>query len=163
MDNDALPILQCDSLWQREQSDGFLHSLLSKDCKQYVYDVLWVGSKVECYVITFFWQLYCDQIEPCAEAREETCTCPWNDLAWGQQGHSLQLKPDWKFPEKRRGLSAAWNRSKPWSWNRNFLAIREDCEKFVLIQKPLCQWTEKQNRRIGPSLSQSLSGRSNLF
>lgn len=38
---------------------------------------------------------------------------------WGQQGHSLQQKPDWKFPEKRRGLSAAWSRSKPWSWDKN--------------------------------------------
>lgn len=46
---------------------------------------------------------------------------------------------------------------------RNFLGIREDCVKFVLTQKPQNQWAEKQNRRIGPSLSQSLAGRSNLF
>lgn len=35
--------------------------------------------------------------------------------------------------------------------------------KFVVMQKPLSQWTEKQNRRTGPSLSQSLAGRGNLF
>lgn len=40
-----------------------------------------MGSKVDCYMITLFWQLHRDQIESYAEAREEAYAYPWGNWA----------------------------------------------------------------------------------
>lgn len=119
-------------------------------------------------VIALFQSFRCSDWTLC-RSKAGNLSCPWRaDLQpcqpmgttaraghWGQQGHSLQQKPDWKFPEKRRGLETSWIQDEELR-KKIFSRNQRDSVKFDLIRKPLSQWTEKQNRR---TISFPASGR----
>lgn len=87
------------------------------------------SGKLWDYVVV---RTYCDKTELCAEAKQEGCTCPWSDWEFssaarqeqrwrrtgGVAGARFAAKARLEVSRERRGLSAAWSRSKPRSQDR---------------------------------------------
>lgn len=137
----ALQILQCERLWQREQSDGFLHRFPFRGLK-----MVWLLCSEDGQQSG----LPCDYTALTAVL--------WSDgaLCRGMRGtvfilqalqnsryskavgcrHRLYQEPGWKVPEKTRGVSAMWNRSKPLSQDSK-KCCRNRRTVWSLIQKPV--------------------------
>lgn len=116
---DALQILQCESSWQRERSDGFLHRFPFRGLK-----MVWLlcsedgqQSRLSCDYTALTAVLW-SYGALCRERHERNSvhSAGPRNSRYSRAGGCrsiLYQEPGWKVPEKTRGLSVTWNRSKP--------------------------------------------------